>query len=133
MKLSKCKRSKQCPLRIATYNVQTLQGKSESVLDLMANEHIDILCLQETRLSTDGLEAVRRAVRQRGWTILCSEPALDAAGRICGGVAFIARWHVDVVSLESTPCEGDADRILLIRAPRKTAALGHPRPLPPCQ
>ncbi|CAE7618135.1 unnamed protein product [Symbiodinium sp. CCMP2592] len=59
------------------------EGKMGSVMDLAANAGVDVLCLQETKLTEEG------------------PLAFDCEGKACGGVAFVSDWPVELVAAPS--------------------------------
>ena len=92
-------------LRIATLNVCTLKGKMPEVLQLAEKHSIDILCLQEVRLSADNLLAAFHAAKRSGWQFLASPCAINNAGAPTAGVAILSKWPVDKFVLPHEPIE----------------------------
>ena len=76
-------------LRVATVNVGTLTGKLAQVLDDAAADGIDVVCMQETRLTVHSMGAARGAAESRGWSLLARPAPLDIAGRPTGGLAIL--------------------------------------------
>ena len=105
--------------RIATLNCGTLPGRLPAVLALAEKEEVDILVLQETRLSKDSMPAFPAAVREAGWT-----PLLDAAdehrktsGDVDRGVVALCRWPV---AMDMNPLREEyPGRFLFFRAYRQ--------------
>ena len=42
-------------LRVGTCNVRTMAGRMGAIMDMAADAHLHILCLQETKLRTEGI------------------------------------------------------------------------------
>lgn len=82
-------------LVIGTLNVRALAGRMPEVVSLASEHSIDILCLQETRLSEDSLLAAQHAAKQAGWSFLSGTCAIDLQGAPTAGVAVLSRWHVE--------------------------------------
>lgn len=78
-------------LVIATLNVSSLTGRLSSVLGLMQRHDIDVLCLQETRLSKDTVSTVQGACRRTGLSCTTSEPTVDSVALISKGLAAGSR------------------------------------------
>ena len=68
-------------LRAGTCNVRTLSGRMGAVMDMATEAGIHILCLQETKLTSEGIHALRQAFRHRGWRFLPGELHFDQQGR----------------------------------------------------
>ena len=84
-------------LRAGTCNVRTLSGRMGAVMDMATEAGIHILCLQETKLTSEGIHALRQAFRHRGWRFLPGELHFDQQGKASGGVAIVADWPVELV------------------------------------
>ena len=98
----------QCPkhdgvLRIATLNVSTLKGRMPEVLQLAEDCSVDILCLQEVRLSEDNLLAASHTAKRSGWQFLAGSCAINGAGAPTAGVAIVSKWPVDNFVFASEP------------------------------
>ena len=65
-------------LRIGTLNVRTLNGRMSEVLQLAQEHSLDIVCLQEIRLSEDSLLAAIHAAKSSGWNFLPGSCAIDS-------------------------------------------------------
>ncbi len=75
-------------------NVGSLQDKFVRVFALMEMYSLDVLCLQETRVSTDALAGLRKTAAAAGFSFVNSEELRDVDGRVVRGVAFLSRWPV---------------------------------------
>ena len=91
-------------LRIATLNVRSLKGKMPEVLQLADSLSVDILCLQEVRLSEDNLLAASHAAKRSGWQFFASPCAMNNAGAPTAGVAILSKWPVDKYVLPDPSC-----------------------------
>ena len=76
-------------LRAGTCNVRTLSGRMGAVMDMATEAGIHILCLQETKLTSGGIHALRQAFRHRGWRFVPGELHFDQQGKASGGVAIV--------------------------------------------
>ena len=103
-------------LRVGTCNVRSLTGKMGAVMDLAANAGVNLLCLQETKLTQEGLHAMRQAFRAKGWKLLPGPLAVDSAGKASGGVAVITDWPVEV--LEVPVAAAFPTRVMAVKAHR---------------
>eukprot|EP00969_Alexandrium_andersonii_P299540 13242874-Alexandrium_andersonii.AAC.1 len=65
-------------VRLATCNVQTLNGRLGAMLEYCDRFSIDVLCLQETRISLDVLPSLQEAARSAGYALLSGPAVLDA-------------------------------------------------------
>lgn len=55
--------------RIATLNISGLASKAQTVVDLVKHMRIDVLCMQETRITQASLPRLRRFVEQEGFVL----------------------------------------------------------------
>ena len=62
-------------LRVGTCNVRSLTGKMGSVMDLAANAGVNVLCLQETKLTEEGIHSMRQAFHAKGWRLHPCRPS----------------------------------------------------------
>ena len=92
-------------LTIATLNVCTLKGRMPEVLQLASSYALDILCLQEVRLTENNILAAIHTAKKSGWHFLPGPCALDSAGMPTAGVAFLSRWPLDKFIFDSLPVE----------------------------
>ncbi|CAE7514892.1 unnamed protein product [Symbiodinium sp. CCMP2592] len=53
----------------------------------------------ETKLTTEGLHAMRQAFHAKGWRLLPGPLAYDSEGKACGGVAIVSDWPVEMVTV----------------------------------
>ena len=88
-------------MRIATLNLGTLAGRLDWVFEAMATKKIDVLCLQETRVTEVMAPGIILACRQRGLQCFFGHHQRDAAGVSYGTNAVIAKWPI--VALRSPP------------------------------
>lgn len=93
--------SGQGALVVGTLNVRTLKGKMAQALTLARENSLDILCLQEVRLSEDNMLSAHHAAKQQGWTFLPGPCAQDSQGAPTAGVAVLSRWPVEKKALPS--------------------------------
>ena len=104
--------SNSATLRVGTCNIRSLTGKMGAVMALAATTGVNLLCLQEARLTAEGAHAMRQGFRAKGWKLLHGPLALD--GR--GGVAVVTDWPVELLDI---PLEGfPASRFLALKAHR---------------
>jgi exodeoxyribonuclease III len=91
-------------MKIATWNVNSLKVRLPQVLDWLAGNAPDVLCLQETKLTDDNfpLEAIKAA----------GYHAVYAGEKTYNGVAVISRQALDEV-VTDPPGLDDAQRRLL--------------------
>ena len=87
--------------RIATCNVNSLAGKLPTMFEHMETHHIDILCLQEVRLTETTSVAVRDRAEARGTRFLLNPASIRVNGvGVFGGIAVFSRWPI--VHLKNT-------------------------------
>ena len=72
--------------RLGTLNVRSLLGRMSEVLDLAQRMSLDVLCLQEIRLSQDNLLSAQHAAKQAGWKWITGSCAVDRQGAPTAGV-----------------------------------------------
>ena len=82
--------------RIGTWNVVSLALHMVLVIDFAVAQRLDILCMQEVRLSGDNLLSAQALARKHHWHLHVSDPVFDASGRVTSGVGFLARWPLKV-------------------------------------
>ena len=90
-------------LHVGTLNVRALSHRLGAVLALAADNALQILCLQESRLSSDCFGTVRRAAHLAGWEFHSGSQTLDASGHPFGGVCLFSRRPLQAVTLPSNP------------------------------
>ena len=91
--------SGQGAIKIGTLNVRTLKGKMAEVMNLANDQSLDILCLQEVRLSEDNLLSAHHAAKRGGWSFLPGPCAIDSQGAPTAGVAVLSRWPIEKKAL----------------------------------
>lgn len=94
-------RLKAVPLRIATYNVNGVNGRLPRLLEWLAETQPDIACLQE--LKTDDSKFPAAALRQIGYD------AIWHGQRAHHGVAILAKGHQPIESRRGIP--GNAEDV----------------------
>ena len=62
---------------------------------LAATTGVNLLCLQEARLTAEGVHAMRQGFRAKGWKLLHGPLTMD--GR--GGVAVVTDWPVELLAI----------------------------------
>ena len=92
-------------MRVACLNVGTLSGRLTWVLNKMKDEDIQVLCLQETRLTPNNVPAMARAVEKAGLHALFSPSSLDALGHAYGGVAVLSTHPIGELQGTGLPRE----------------------------
>ena len=113
-------------LWVGTMNVRAIgdrRGMEEAIKK--ADEHgIQVLMIQETRLSENNAASFRAAARSVGWRMITGPFAKTAAGHAYGGVAALAKWPVERAKLPriaedvSHPISGLESRFLALRVHR---------------
>ena len=66
---------------------------------LAATTGVNLLCLQEARLTAEGVHAMRQGFRAKGWKLLHGPLTMD--GR--GGVAVVTDWPVELLAIPLEP------------------------------
>lgn len=79
-------------LKIGTWNCGTLRNKFEEACGYL--ESLDILCMQEVRVSDMALPSVQGAARMRGLRYIGCLSSLDAEGNVTRGVGILSKWPV---------------------------------------
>ena len=100
-------------------NCGTLVGRLPEVIALAAEENLDILVLQEVRVSRDSMPAVRTAARAAGWTALLDgeDEFRNSEGALGRGTMVLARWPV---GLDHNPLKDvEPGRFLFFRIHRE--------------
>ena len=87
-----------------------------AIMDMAADAHLHILCLQETKLRTEGIHALRQAFRAKGWRFMPGGFRQDAQGKPDGGVAFVTDWPAELVTFPLA--ETFPHRIMAVKAHR---------------
>jgi hypothetical protein len=82
-------------IRIGTLNVGSLMGRLGEVLDLATIGQLDIVVLQEHRVTVDCRYGMIERAREKGWMLTLGETALSVDGRTHAGVAILAKWEVE--------------------------------------
>ncbi|CAE7741710.1 unnamed protein product [Symbiodinium sp. CCMP2592] len=85
-------------------------------MDMAANAAVNVLCLQETKLTTEGLHAMRQAFHAKGWRLLPGPLDYDSEGKACGGVAIVSDWPVEMVTVPVA--ESFNTRVMAVKAHR---------------
>ena len=67
-------------LRVGTLNVRTLTGKIGAVAALATEAGVNVLAMQETRLSSDAARSSSSAFRAAGWTLHQGPQGRDGRG-----------------------------------------------------
>ena len=79
---------------LGTLNVETPAGRIGDILDMIADKHIDILCLQETRISAGMVPRLRAACQKRKCYCCVGECQTGRDRRPYGTNVIIARWPI---------------------------------------
>lgn len=96
-------------ISIASLNINSVRARPHIIAELLARQHIDILCLQETKCAN--AEFPRDLFEQSGF------PYLHLNGqRMHHGVAIVSRFPLEEVSREDWQANGEA-RHLAVRLP----------------
>ena len=103
-------------VRAGTCNVRSLPGRLGAVSDMAANAGVNILCLQETKLSVEGVHSIRQYFRAKGWHFLHGPLDFDAAGKSSGGVAIVADWPVELLDIPAS--SSFPSRVMAVKAHR---------------
>jgi exodeoxyribonuclease-3 len=118
------------PMRIATWNVNSIRVRLGRVVEWLRRNEPDVLCLQETKVGDE--EFPRAALEDEGYNVVC----FGQAGY--NGVAILARHDVTGVQKGMAGEPGDADRrflgalvagtwqVLCVYVPNGQA-VGHPK------
>ena len=85
-------------LRVASYNVSTLPRRLHNVLLTCLSLSIDLLCLQEVRVSADSFAATRSICEAYGYQVFFTAACLNSADQITGGLAVLVRVHAQSCS-----------------------------------
>ena len=97
-------------VRIATHNVVTLTGNLPAVLDEALTHEIDVLCVQETRHTSQTEGTIRMLAKDAGWDVVFGEPCVSASGAPINGVAIFSRWPCEHMELHGLGDENPRDR-----------------------
>ena len=89
---------------IATLNVGTLFDQGNYVLDLIAVNRIDVLCLQETSMTLSGSSEMRTTLAKDGWKVFMGEARQGSDKHLNGGVVTISRWPMTLAASNSLRC-----------------------------
>ena len=84
-------------LAVGTLNVRSLSFKLGAVLELANSQDLSLLCLQETRIGSDSVNAVRTTAKSAGYQLFLGSQTCDAGGSPYAGVSFLSRWPATAV------------------------------------
>lgn len=89
--------------RIATWNAGTFNnmGANEAA-ELIRKHRIDILCVQETRMTRYNRVSYDAVFKKTGYELYPGQFDEDSEGKPYGGVAVISKWHVCETALPRT-------------------------------
>lgn len=91
-------------MRIATWNVNSLRVRLPHVLDWLANNDVDVLAMQETKMPD--AQFPHAAFQERGFHCVCNgQPAYN-------GVALVARGPLDAVRCDIGGFEDAQKRVI---------------------
>ena len=110
-------------LRVGTLNVRSLGGRLAGVLEIATTGHLDILCLQETRVSDDSWSAVNGACNKQGWKIFPGGQDATACGAVSGGILIISKWPVEALSIPTRVTSPVRAMALKVYRPRQRPLL----------
>ena len=100
-------------ISIAAMNVQTLNHKVADVFDFFRNNHLDILVLQETGLTTEAFSAIDRMARKKNLRFHAVAPRFQSNGRPFEGMAILSGWPCRPIRLQ---CYKDPEIALRVQA-----------------
>ena len=104
-------------LRIATLNVQGIQPKLTKVFAMARAWNIDVLCVQEARVSQASYPSLKSHAAKQGYQhSAAAEFTWDELGRYQGGVITFAR--VPMVKLEGEAKGADRHVLTMVHMPR---------------
>ena len=110
-------------LRVGTLNVRSLGGRLAGVLDLATTGQLDILCLQETRVSDDSWSAVNGACNKHGWKLFPGSQDVNACGAVSGGILIISRWPAEALPIPTRVTTPARAMALKVYRPRQRPLL----------
>lgn len=110
-------------LRVGTLNVRSLGGRLAGVLEIATTGHLDILCLQETRVSDDSWSAVNGACNKQGWKLFPGGQDATACGAVSGGILIISKWPVEALSIPTRVTSPVRAMALKVYRPRQRPLL----------
>ena len=84
---------------VATWNLNTLNGKMQEVLDTACEQGIQIMCLQETRHDIRIMATIRSMAEAAGWVAHFSEPSVNSAGAAMHGCITLSKWPAEQVEI----------------------------------
>ena len=84
---------------VATWNLNTLNGKMQEVLDTASRLGLQILCLQETRHDGRIMATIRAMAEAAGWQAYFSEPSVNSAGSAMHGCITMTRWPAEQIKI----------------------------------
>ena len=73
-------------------NIQSLNSKVADVFDFYKNNHIDLLVLQETGLTTEAFSAIDKMARKKHLRFYAIAPRIRSDGRPFEGMAVLTSW-----------------------------------------
>ena len=97
---------------IGTWNASTLRGRWQEAFALMDSEHLEVLTVQETRMSADQFPSAEQLCRKAGLHLIHGSYTRDSEGRATGGVAILSRWPLRKICEVQTELSGHAHRVL---------------------
>ena len=90
--------------KIATLNISTLDNfGAHETTDLLVKHDIDILCLQECRMTMHSKPQYELLFSRFGYQLFPGPFDADQAGRPYGGVAMISKWPISKTDMPAVP------------------------------
>ena len=87
-------------LRIGTMNLRTFTGNTRKAMAMAEAAELDILLMQETRISQASAPGVQATAKERGWTLHVGGGSWDKAGHPTAGVATLSKWPLGLVKTD---------------------------------
>jgi exodeoxyribonuclease-3 len=94
-------------MKLATWNVNSLKVRLPHVLDWLQAEPVDVLCLQETKLTDDKFP--QAAIEAAGYQVtFAGQPTYN-------GVAILSKHPLELLAVDNPHFEDPQRRIMLVR------------------
>ena len=82
---------------VGTANVNGLGGSMAQLMDWAVNRRVDVVAVQETKLSADNWRTVSNAAKASGYVLHAGTQGVDAQHRPKAGTVILSRWPTEAI------------------------------------
>jgi hypothetical protein len=98
---------------LGTWNAGTLNGIFNQTLD--ENQHLDILCVQESRHDEQTMHSMRQVAKIAGWESFFGQVMKSTLGCAVGGIAVFSKWPTEQVDSGEIQHEDALQRVVILK------------------